>query len=118
MGEKYQPKPGDRVRVTYDATIRALGPAPKAAAVVLGTYGGTIWTVPEGRGDREIVSVEKLPDPEPEWQVGDYALARDGHVVECWYGQTWRNTRGHTVSDENMWRPLVLLIRDGKPVTP
>lgn len=60
----YQPQIGDRVRVVLEGAVR--------------NTSGDFFTIgPDGYvngirlGAEHVVSVERLPDPEPDWQPGD-----------------------------------------------
>jgi len=81
----YQPKKGDRVRVTYEGTVtRVAGDEP-----VLRLETG-IWLNAE-----EAVTVEKLADynPEPEWVNGD-VVKIGGWLPGHWFNGSWRSAGG------------------------
>jgi hypothetical protein len=81
----YQPKKGDRVRVTYEGTVtRVAGDEP-----VLRLETG-IWLNAE-----EAVTVEKLADynPEPEWVNGD-VVKIGGWLPGHWCNGSWRSADG------------------------
>lgn len=125
---EYEPKPGDRVRVTFETVVDDRN-AP-GNTVLLGQYLGQPLYVCD-RVEADNISIERLPDPEPEWQPGDVVRDGDGNV---WnypaYGKGWAlvfSYTGHAATtikignrdgkrEDEMTRPLVHLIRDGKPV--
>jgi hypothetical protein len=67
-----------------------------------------------------VVSVEDIPDPEPEWQDGDIVI--DGLVIthlrsDDMPNLPWRTFNGVYQKENFPFRPLTLVARDGKPVT-
>jgi hypothetical protein len=108
--DKYQPKVGDRVRVTIDAPVGVVDPSssdPGAFRVDL-TEQDYIWILPATAG----VGVEKLPDAEPVWVEGDL-ISVDGtsRLVRGWdlasAAPAWRNIFGEVCGDghvSDVWR--------------
>lgn len=128
----YQPKVGDRVRITIEKTITAVGPwsAVPAPHVRLGAAHGLTWGV-TGSDEIDLVSVKRLPDLEPAWwppRPGDviqagvepYLVHKDGNLYGVWAG-----TSGDVLTPAAAleWsrgggaRPFCLLVRDCKPVS-
>lgn len=68
------------------------------------------------RMEKAVTSVERLPDPEPDWQTRDVVVDADG---VCYLRDglgAWRNFAGVAYATDFPTRPLTLLVRDGKPV--
>lgn len=108
MSGKYTPKVGDRVRVVLEGTV---GYAGNVSFIVGGARSSLI--VP---ADEHVISVERLPDPEPDWQTRDVVVDADG---VCYLRDglgAWRNFAGVAYATDFPTRPLTLLVRDGKPV--
>ena len=66
---------------------------------------------------RDRFTFERLPDPEPEWQGGDVVLDAKGWSFLRTAGG-WSDFNGLRYADEEPARPLTLIARAGKPVTP
>ena len=119
MSDKCKPKIGDRVRVVLEGEVSHVEPSlPDSFYIGSGPEGSNVIFP----GADHVVSVEKLPDPEPEWQPGDVVLDNNGNVWErAWYertGNSWLR-RGYDEAFKDVYavRPLALLVRRGKPVT-
>lgn len=112
---KYQPKLGDRVRVVLETEITWV------------SGNGVFATRLNGfsKEQEDVVSIEKLADPEPEWQRGDVVVdaigtmvVRLGHPTNYDDGQwTWLQDGqpGNGLRDFHLVRPLTPLVRNGKP---
>ena len=110
----YTPKVGDRVRVTsvVEGVVTEEGPAWFDIKTATGT--ATIYA--ETTSDRTI---ERLPDPEPEWQPGDVALDECCGLALIRDDGGWRDRIGRHLPDGEFiercnLRPVIL---GGKPVT-
>lgn len=111
------PRKGDKVRVTYEAEwICTWTPDETFQGYVVAANGYQVQ-VPTG------ATVEPLEDLRP----GDVFLAADGATVVLAgvsSGPKWIRAHGgrladrHWFRDEEIARPLTLLVRDGRPVTP
>ena len=89
MSDNYQPKIGDRVRVTHEGVIEKISRNGDLFRV----SGGRTFTWFDGLHP-EKVTVEKLADynPEPEWVNGDVILVSDGEgtktpLIYCAVGE-------------------------------
>ncbi len=110
-GEKYRPRQGERVRVVLEGLVRGVnraghfdiaGDRPFAATYIDSTQ-------------PHVVSVERLPDPEPKWQVGDI-VESPGAGLWTRVPEGWRGTiSGDIRDDDALWRPLTPLVRNGQP---
>lgn len=108
-------KKGDRVRVSFDADVDGIEAPPHIR--VTAQDGTFAWVRSE--------HLEKLPDPEPEWQPGDvvwdargYLYVRVGGYESA--GVTYPWLRGGKIGcgdlDSDLARPLIPLLVGGKPV--
>lgn len=109
----YTPKVGHRVKasrvITWRGVVTRVAPAgfnvkldDEPVEIFLTDHDGPF-------------TVERLPDPEPEWQHGDVVLA-NGYTYE-WDAdiQRWRIMgSGARLNDDELSRPLIPLVRDGK----
>lgn len=112
----YTPKPGHRVRVVIEGVI------DPAHGLIFNRSNGFISRIPSG-DFQYAVKVERLPDPEPEWQPGDVVLTAAGKVMHRvtpygdggwpWCQDPVRREGG--LVDRLLPRPLIPLVRDGKP---
>ena len=103
----YTPEVGHRVRVTFEGVVDKETPFGEYA--IQPDRGGMLFFPPAN------ATFERLSDPEPEWQTGDVVLDVEGWAYLRTGGGNWRNFHG------NPWeptRPLTLIARGGKPVTP
>lgn len=113
----YIPKNGDRVRVVLEGTVRRTN---RNGWLDVG-YGAATSALYEPE-----VTIERLPDPEPEWQPGDVVLAADGKTYlrsnHDWDDEPWVCSEARIASpwraEGELPRPLTLLVRDGKQVQP
>lgn len=114
---EYQPKVGDRVRVVLEGEVRQAVAWPHRFWI---GQPGELTTVFQDH----LVSIERMPDPEPEWHPGDvvldargslYTRRAAGQVDKPWHFVGKNIT--DEVRDEELLRPLTHLVRDGKPVT-
>ena len=108
MAEKYRPTMNERVRVVLEGPVVAAIPD----GFVLGELADGGYIRPDSK---HVVSVERLPDPEPEWEPGDIAAVSSGRAYAYLGGGTWRDTTtGVTYVHSIMPRPLTPLVRDGR----
>jgi hypothetical protein len=119
----YKPEVGHRVRVIHTLEGVLTGVADKRYFNIRedGRTRETYMTLIGGS-----VSVERLPDPEPEWQPGDVVIDARGDLYRRRAPQphddpAWAWNRGgligHGVWDQTLARPLTPLILNGKPVS-
>jgi hypothetical protein len=114
----YKPEVGHRVRVIHTLEGVLTGVADKRYFNIRedGRTRETYMTLIGGS-----VSVERLPDPEPEWQPGDVVRGDDGLIAVRRTGDKnypWFVLATEDVLlDSELARPLTHLVRDGKPVT-
>lgn len=111
------PRPGDRVRVVIEGEARALNStAWKPDEFIVGDDGDTPNVISPSAA--HVVSVEVLPPPEPQWEVGDVVLAANGAVYSRFPEGRWYGFAGGPYESDlpQAVRPLTLLVRDGKPV--
>lgn len=107
----YHPKVGDRVRVSVEGTVHTYD----ADRTIYFTDGRWVDL------RQAPVAIEHLPDPEPEWRVGDVAVDEDcdqtwlRSIDGDWIGQDGRR---HDDGEFAQRCPLTLLVRDGKQVQP
>jgi hypothetical protein len=108
------PRKGDRVRVTYEAEYEYYDEGQKGHRVT-STVGRASLFAPPG------ATLEVLEDLRP----GD--VYRDDDAALVIYvpissvpieGYPWLNANGDRVADSYATRPLTLLVRDGREVTP
>jgi hypothetical protein len=72
------PRVGERWRVTIEGEVGEFDPRPDSRSIVYDLNGQRcVSWVPLAYG-----TWERLPDPEPEWQVGDLALDARGKVIQ------------------------------------
>jgi hypothetical protein len=109
----YEPQVGDQVEVVLRGKVTSAGPS----------WANCFWIARTNLinpSHRHVVSVERLPDPEPERQTGDVVLDGAGRVFRCRLGArgepVWGGWHGHWFGDDELVRPLTLLVRDGKVV--
>ena len=114
MPENYTPRKGDRVRVVLEGEVYHSGYSTFDMGP-FDTYG--VNTI--NRDDKHIVSVERLPDPEPEWQTDDHVLDASGEVWRRSLDGGWffAGSTGDKYQDEDVPRPLTLIVRGGKAVS-
>lgn len=114
--EPYRPEKGHRVRVVLEGEVIRIDESNDPGKQYF-TLGGSEMTDVGWEGS-EVVSIERLPDPELEWSDGDYVLDADGSVFFR-VGSRWRlgGPLGYEGDHGRPARPLTLLVRDGKPVT-
>ncbi len=108
-GEKYRPRQGERVRVVLEGSVTA---AAESGRFHVGRQlAGSCIDL----GQPHVVSVERLPDPEPKWQVGDI-VESPGAGLWTRVPEGWRGTiSGDIRDDDALWRPLTPLVRNGQP---
>ena len=64
-----------------------------------------------------VKSVEKVPEPEPEWQQGDVVLDASGTVFHRGGDGKWRDSYCNGAhEDAFLSRPLTFLVRNGEAV--
>jgi hypothetical protein len=107
------PQVGERWRYTRDVTItKILGP-------------GSVRVRQDNLDHDRLIDLctevgtwERLPDPEPDWQVGDIALDADGHAWQRWPMDMWSVPgvmSGPRRLDSSMARPLTRLVPEVRP---
>lgn len=114
-------RPGQRVRVTIEGPLYdLLDRGMEIGLVDYRVYVPTVMTEQESEwGGGLKVEVEVLPDPEPRWQPGDVVLDANGSTWQYLKAtRGWADYLGNTVLPRALPRPLTLVVRDGKPVTP
>lgn len=103
----YKPEKGHKVRVVIEGEVKATG---------------RHWFALEDRCFavelplRGIVSIERLPHSEPEWQPEDVVLDARGTVFSWTASGQWLGLSGRFWPSTEPLRPLTLIARDGKPV--
>lgn len=119
----FVPSVGDRVRIVLEGEIAATwldGHAVRLRPTVEGKTGTA--NVPTVGG--LVVSVEKLPDPEPDYRPGDVVRLNGEHAA-TFPGQDifllhtdweWRNAYGQNSTDGFMGCDVTLLVRGGESV--
>lgn len=112
MGVEFDPKHGERYRVTFEGVVRE----------AWGLRLSDGHTIAENTIREAATSVERLPDPEPEWQVGDVAIDGIGNrLVRSADGWTCVDPQDAEVSwfrdgDRGPYRPLTPVYVNGKSV--
>lgn len=76
---------------------------------------GTIWVATLHTATAGVV--EYLPEPE-DWHEGDWVLGPHGGVYRRTDGNWLCAGSSERIDSDFPQRPLLLLVRDGKPVTP
>jgi len=115
---------GERWTFTIEGTVVALlgtGGTPDSLRVETEheEYGGELATI-HALYPHAIKRAEQMPDPEPNWQVGDLALDRDDQVMRCTHAEHFPGGRSEArewaiantdivISDSQVARPLRVL---------
>lgn len=101
------PRKGDRVRVVLEGTVAdsSYGGDPAAFCVGAGGHHANL-IVPS---EPQVVSVEILPPPEPDWQPGDVVRTPLG-VPYIRNSAGWITANGVQVRDVALPRPLTRLV--------
>lgn len=100
--EPYVPERGHRVRVVLEGEVES--PRP------YGVYIGKSFV-----DYVDVVSIERLPDPEPEPQRFD-VWVNSGDLPFIYTGEAFIGANGGLFQREDIPGPLTLSLRDGKPI--
>lgn len=106
----YTPQLGHRVRVVMEGEV-----THRARSFFTLGRESDVDTVTESAP--HVVSVERLPDPEPAWRPGDVALESKGHgryVIRNHDGGWFAFGVLRSFEDSEVTRPLTPIARNGK----
>lgn len=105
----YTPEAGHRVRVTIEGEVYEAKPH---GIRIANEYGIFVYynNNSSGYATGYTATVERLPDPEPEWQPGDVVRDAGGRTFMRTDCDEWRDFCGKYFLDKDLTRPVTRLV--------
>lgn len=112
------PRPGDRVRVTYEAEWQGEPRGPGLLGIVRHWYdrpGYQPCSVPDNADVEVLARPVYVNHDTTEYGLGDVVRDGDGHIYLRLDGQ-WIDEHNERYDTRHLGKPLTLLVRDGEAV--